>query len=177
MKLIQLGPSATYYRAFTPKWAYAPESGEGSVLAGGRFNRKGLRARYLAQTINGALAEYQQSSPLLAPTTVASFLVTANPVVDFTAGYTEAEWSGIWQDAYCNWLQLAFRENVDPPSWIIGDLVVASGAAGILYRSALDPQAVCLVLYPDNSKTYTAPVHDPMAALPADQSSWPRSLS
>jgi RES domain-containing protein len=177
MKLGRVGPKTPFFRAFTPKWAYAPESGDGAALVGGRFNRPGLKARYLAESSDAALREYQQTSSLLPPATVASFLVSAEPVVDFTGGYLESEWSEIWQEAYCSWRDLAYVQKVDPPSWIIGDIVVASGAAGLLYRSALDHRSVCLVLYPDNSRAFSAPVHDPYAALPADQSSWPKSRS
>jgi len=177
MKPGKIGPKAPFFRAFTPKWAYAPESGDGAAKAGGRFNRPGIKARYLAESPEAALREYQQESPLLPPATVASFLVSADPVIDFTAGYSGSEWSEIWQDAYCAWRQLAYVEKVDPPSWIIGDIVLATGAAGILYRSALDHKSVCLVLYPDNAEAFTAPVHDPSAALPTDQSSWPKISS
>lgn len=71
MILTNLGPDAIFYRAFTPQWAHAPESGAGAAVRGGRFNRPGIEARYLAATAEAAL---------LPPATVASFLVTANNV-------------------------------------------------------------------------------------------------
>lgn len=33
-----LGPDLPMFRALTPKWAFAPESGEGAARQGGRFN-------------------------------------------------------------------------------------------------------------------------------------------
>jgi hypothetical protein len=33
------------------------------------------------------------------------------------------------------------------PSWVTGDLVRQAGYAELLYRSARDPQHLCLVLY------------------------------
>jgi len=95
---------------------------------GGRFNRPGIEARYLAATAAGALLEYQQESPLLPPATLATYLVTAEKVVDFSGGYTPERWSALWAEAYCNWQGLAFLENVEPPSWGIGDLVRAASA-------------------------------------------------
>jgi RES domain-containing protein len=123
MILTDLGPDAPFYRAFTPQWAHAPESGAGAAVRGGRFNRPGLEARYLASTAAGALLEYQGESPLLPPATVASFLVTARNIVDFTGGFHADGWRGIWAEAYCNWKMLAFVEDTEPPSWVIGDLV------------------------------------------------------
>jgi RES domain-containing protein len=175
MRLVAIGPDAPFFRALTPKWAYAPESGDGAAVKGGRFNRAGIRARYLAASPEAALREYHQESTLLRPATIASFQVTADPVVDFTGGDSVPEWTEIWQEAYCNWKDLAFIQKVDPPSWVIGDLVLAQGAAGLLYRSAVDRKSVCLVLYPDNGSKFRAPVHDPHRALPQNQDSWPAS--
>jgi hypothetical protein len=83
--------------------------------------------------------------------------VTAERVVDFSAGYTPGQWSPIWAEVYCNWKGLAFLEDVEPPSWVIGDLVRAASIAGILYRSARDPAQRCLVLYPELADQFTAP--------------------
>jgi RES domain-containing protein len=84
MILTRLGPDAPFYRALTPHWAYLPESGAGAAAVGGRFNRPGVEARYLAETAEGALNEYRQESPMLPPATLATYLVTADQVVDFS---------------------------------------------------------------------------------------------
>ena len=86
MILTALRPEAPFHHAFTPRWAHVPESGAGAALAGGRFNRPGVEARYLAADSVTALAEYQGESPLLPPATLVTFLVTAISVVDFTGG-------------------------------------------------------------------------------------------
>jgi RES domain-containing protein len=172
MILTRLGPEVPFYRALTPRWAYQPESGAGAAAVGGRFNRPGIEARYLAETAAGALAEYQQESPLLPPATLATYLVTAERVVDFSGGYKPEQWSPIWAEAYCNWKGLAFLEDVEPPSWVIGDLVRAASIAGILYRSAREPAQRCLVLYPEFADQFSAPVYDPDGRLPLDAASW-----
>ncbi len=172
MILTRLGPEAPFYRALTPRWAHLPESGAGAAAVGGRFNRPGVESRYLAETAEGALSEYSQESTLLLPTTLATFLVTAEQVVDFSGGYNAEHWSPLWAEAYCNWNGLAFLENIEPPSWAIGDLVRAAHLAGILYRSARDPAQRCLVLYPELANTFTAPVHDPGRRLPRNADSW-----
>ena len=169
-----LGPEASFFRAFSPLWSSAPESGAGAALRGGRFNRPGVEARYLSQTAHTALLEYQGESSLLLPATVVTFLVTAKNIVDFTGGFTPEHWPEIWAEAYCNWKGLAFLEGIEPPSWVIGDLVREAGHPGMLYRSARDPDGVCLVLYPDMAMLtgFKATVHDPDGRLPRNRSSW-----
>ena len=172
MILTRLGPEAPFYRALTPRWAHLPESGAGAAAVGGRFNRPGVEARYLAETAEGALNEYSQESSLLLPATLATYLVTAEQIVDFSGWYSPEQWSPLWAEAYCNWKGLAFLENIEPPSWAIGDLVRAARFAGILYRSARDSAQRCLVLYPELADTFTAPVFDPDRRLPRNADSW-----
>ena len=123
MILTSIGPDAPFHRPFTPRWAHAPQSSAGAALAGGGFSRPGVETRYLAATTETALAEYQGESPLLPPATLVTFLVTAQNVVDFTGGYDPAHWTPIWAEAQCNWKGMAFLEGVEPPSWVIGDIV------------------------------------------------------
>jgi RES domain-containing protein len=175
MILCSLGPDAPFYRALTPSWAHLPESGAGAAQGGGRFNRPNVEARYLAATPEAALAEYQGESPLLPPATVVTYRVTAQAVVDFTGGYQEERWSPIWAEAYCNWKGMAFLENVEPPSWVIGDLVRQAGYPGILYACARDRAHRCLVLFPDLADRFRAPAYDPEGRLPRNAQSWKQS--
>ncbi len=61
------------YRAHTPEWAGLPLSGAGAARKGGRFNREGVEALYLALDEITALREYQQTSPFLPPCTMCSY--------------------------------------------------------------------------------------------------------
>lgn len=171
---VDVGPDEPFFRALSPQWSYAPESGAGAAERGGRFNRPGLQARYLSRSANTALLEYQAESSLLVPATVATFLVTAKNLVDFTGGYVPETWQAIWAEAYGNWKRMAFLEGIEPPSWVIGDLVREAGHPGILYRSTRDPSGTCLVLFPEMAAAtgFTASVHDPDGRLPRDRSSW-----
>jgi RES domain-containing protein len=60
------------YRMHLPRWAVAPTSGAGAAKHGGRVNRPGVAALYLALDIETAVKEYQQVSTLLPPGTLVS---------------------------------------------------------------------------------------------------------
>lgn len=83
----------TAYRMLVPKWAVAPLSGAGAGTHGGRANRVGLNALYLALDHDTAVREYQQLSSLMPPGTLVSYTLTAAPIVDFTGGYESSKWS------------------------------------------------------------------------------------
>jgi len=73
---------------------------------------------------------------------------------------------------------MAFLEKVEPPSWVIGDLVREAGNAGILYRSVRNTDFICLALFPALSARFQAPVYDPdgrlLAMIPQVSNWWSR---
>lgn len=172
MKLTQLA-GATAYRMHVPRWAHAPTSGAGAAKHGGRANRPGVEALYLALDIDTAIREYQQVSSLLPPGTLTSYQLSVDAIADFTAGYDAALWPPIWEDFHCDWRELWFNQRVEPPSWVIGDEVIAAGGKGILFPSALRAGGVNLVLYPAMlGAVDSLAVFDPGNALPKTQASW-----
>jgi len=58
MILTELGP-LTAYRMHTPRWATAPTSGAGAAAHGGRANRPGTQALFLALEPETAVREFQ----------------------------------------------------------------------------------------------------------------------
>jgi RES domain-containing protein len=75
--------------------------------------------------------------------------------------------------AYCDWRALWFDQRIEPPSWVIGDLVVAAGAKGILFESATHPGGTNLVLFNSALESGDAlVVHDPASTLPKSAASW-----
>lgn len=64
MKLTTLA-DVTVYRMHVPRWAVAPTSGAGAAKYGGRANRPGVEALYLAMKTETAIQEFQQVSTLL----------------------------------------------------------------------------------------------------------------
>jgi RES domain-containing protein len=59
-----------FYRMPTPRWSWAPTSGDGAAGQGGRLNRKGTPALYLSADTQTAIAEYKQASALVPPGTL-----------------------------------------------------------------------------------------------------------
>lgn len=78
----------TAYRMHQPVWAARPTSGAGAGRHGGRANRPGVDALYLALDEPTAIAEYRQLSGLLPPGTLVAYTLSVATVVDFTGGYT-----------------------------------------------------------------------------------------
>ena len=162
---------AVAYRVHAPKWAFAPASGAGAGKHGGRANRPGVNALYLSLELETALAEYRQTDALLPPALMVSYALSIAGVVDFRGGFSDA-WDPLWQDFYCDWRRLHFYEGIEPPSWILGDAVLAGGAKGILFKSVVTG-GTNLVLYNDAlTGADSITVHDPHGALPKNQDSW-----
>lgn len=61
--------SGTFYRLHSPRWAYQPTSGAGAAKHGGRANRAGVEALYLAGNVETAVAEFKQSVSVGRPLT------------------------------------------------------------------------------------------------------------
>ncbi len=146
---------------------------QGQQEHGGRANRPGVSALYLALEPETAVREYQQLSPLLPPGTLVSYTVGVSPVVDFHEGYDATRWSSLWEEFYCDWRELWFNQRVEPPSWVLADETIASGAKGILFASRLALGGTNLVVF---NELLTADdallVYDPAGKLPKNQDSW-----
>jgi RES domain-containing protein len=176
LKLVGLGPDEVFHRYLTPKWAFVPTSGAGAAAEGGRFNRLGVDALYLARSAETALEELKQGASIVPPATLVAFKITAAEVVDFSAGFDAAVWATEWAAWDCAWKKIARIDKNVPPSWDLADAVITAGYRGILFPSTRHPGGINLVLYPQNLTTGDAiDVHDPDGRLPADQSSWRRS--
>ena len=86
MKVVRLGPDDVLHRYLAPKWAFAPLSGAGAAIGGGRFNRPGVEALYLSKTPHTALEEYRQGASITPPGTLAAYKLWLDPVADLSAG-------------------------------------------------------------------------------------------
>lgn len=134
-----------FYRMHTPRWAKTPTSGAGAAKHGGRFNRPGVPALYLAGQTETAIAEYKQDLSLMPPGTLVQYELSLSAAVMLDQ-YEAEKWDPIWEDWNCEWRKLAL-EGTEPPSWLMGDIAMESGAKGILFPSTKQPSGLNLVVY------------------------------
>ena len=168
--------AGTCYRADDPRWAFAPLSGEGAAIHGGRFNPKGTPALYLSLSIDGAVTEAAQGfAGKLEPLTICLYEVECDAIADLTSEVGLREHGCNTADLACAWALDAFAGRV-PPSWALAERLVAKGVNGMLVRSFARharPDMTNLVLWrwgPEPPCRVT--VHDPSGRLPRDQLSW-----
>jgi RES domain-containing protein len=123
------------YRGHDPQWAYDPYSGEGARISGGRFNRRGDAALYLACDIATVIVEVTQSfASRLPPILICEYDVDCEHIADLSDDNTRrdlgidlADLSGAWLD-YQRAGRLA-------PSQAVAAFLKAEGYAGIIVRS------------------------------------------
>jgi len=116
-RLGQAEPLACY-RVISPAYAGTPLSGMGAARRGGRFNRPGQEALYLAMDEATALAEYQQDNPWLPPGTICTFFVQGLRVADLAAGFDPERWPPLWADFAVDWAPQGRASPARPPRGI-----------------------------------------------------------
>lgn len=160
------------YRVHVPRWAWAPTSGAGAAAHGGRLNRPEVPAIYIALDTTTALEEYRQLSALMPPGPLVSYELQISRVVDFSCGYTPT-WDPLWQELACDWSRLWFNEHIESPSWLLADVALEAGAAGILLPTLANPGGTNLMLYTEAlQEGDRLVIYDPADDLPKDQRSW-----
>jgi len=167
MILHDLPPGTTLFRALTPQWANRPTSGADASSRGGRFNREGVEALYLSLEEVTALREYQQTSPFLPPCTMCSYTVTLRGLVDLRQLGHGEPWDELWHDWREDRRHLQFERHLEPPTWVLGDMVLAQGHTGILFPSQANDGGTNVVVYVDRLKEgNSVEVNDPDGRLP-----------
>lgn len=141
------------FRAASLKYYATAHSTIGARTRGGRFNRPGTSALYLALDADTALAEYWQTDPP-APLVLIPNELTANNLLDIRSNVPVnfgSEWN-TWTD---DW-KLA-REEVDNgntaadcPSWKCGQDAILRNLTGIIYPSTKRSGGANVVLFTDN---------------------------
>lgn len=145
---------------------FSPTSGEGARLYGGRWNRNGRAALYLAADAVTAVAEYYQGLPK--PGTLVPYRLVGGAIADLT---NAEPCDGRVADALAsNWKALALLDGKTPPSWTLADELIAAGAEGALVPSVQNPGGRNLVLWQWHEKGQPGDgaeltVLDPDAAL------------
>lgn len=170
MIVTQLSGNLAYFRLLSPAYAHMPLSGMGAAAKGGRFNRPGQEALYLASDVQTAAAEYQQDNPWLSPGVLCSYAIDGLRVADLSAGYDSQHWTTLWAQHAVEWRAIVFNLGKTPPTWLMADLVVTAGLDGLLFPSKAHPGGINLVIYGSSSRPSTQlAVHDPKNILPKVQ--------
>ncbi len=166
----------TCYRAHDPKWSFQPLSGEGAAIHGGRFNRKGVPALYLALSIGTAIKEANQGFAFkIDPCVLCSYDVDCEDVADLRTDVGRTAHATSLADLSCAWLSDA-KAGREPASWRLARALMSRGIAGILVPSFAPGAASIdqsLVLWSwGSSPPHQVTVFDPSGRLPGNQLSW-----
>jgi RES domain-containing protein len=145
----------TVYRASSVAYYRSGFSPIGSRSNGGRFNRPGISAIYVAAETQTAISEYRRSDPPRPLVLVAADVVATN-LIDLTGDLSS--WDADWQAWDTDWevardLRLAGDSTADSPSWRCGDAAIARNYSGILFPSRQNSGGKNLVLFPDHATT------------------------
>jgi RES domain-containing protein len=164
-------PPLVLWRAFVPRWAHLPLSGEGAARFGGRWNPVGAPTIYAARELSTAWAEYNQGF-VQHPALIAKLELTAARLVDLTDREVLVSYGlddGIHR---CEWRDLLDR-GAEPETHRMRRRLLDDGADGLIYPSFMSPGGTCVALWRWNSDG--APrlaVIDPEHRLPNSPTSW-----
>jgi hypothetical protein len=102
-----------------------------------------------------------------------TYQLSTAPIVDFREGFNAHKMRSALGGFLLRWRALWFNNRIEPPSWVLGGLVLSAGAKGVLFNSRLASTGTNRVLYPSVfNEADTMSAFDPAGALPKNQTSW-----
>lgn len=161
----------TLWRAFVPKWAHLPLSGEGAARFGGRWNPVGAPTIYAAFELSTAWAEYNQSF-VQHPALIAQLELMGARLADLTDEATLKALEASPEIHQCEWRDMTDRGLI-PPTYVLRERLLTDGWHGVVFPSHMSPGGTCAALWRWNADG--APqleVIDPDHRLPTTPASW-----
>jgi RES domain-containing protein len=161
----------TIWRAFVPRWAHLPLSGEGAARFGGRWNPAGAPTIYAACELSTAWAEYNQGF-VQHPAVIAKLELSEARLADLTSADVLAK-LGIAPDIHeCQW-RARLDDALQPETHVVRERLLTAGMDGVVYPSFMSPGGTCVALWRWNEKRGPQlRVIDPEHRLPSSQASW-----
>jgi RES domain-containing protein len=164
------------YRAHSPVWSFAPLSGDGAAVHGGRFNSSGTPALYLSLDIMTAVREANQAFAFkIDPCVLCAYEVDCEDIIDLCSEAARAAQGVSFDELACRWLTLANARR-EPPSWALSRRLIKAGAAGLIapsFAPGSGEDDCNLVLWKWGSRLpHKVTVHDPSGRLPKNALSW-----
>lgn len=102
-----------------------------------------------------------------------SYIANLNNLVDLRQLHDGEPWDALWLDWREDWRHLKLDLHIEPPSWVLGDMVLANDHTGIVFPSLANQEGTNVVIFTDHFiGDNSIKVLDPDRKLPHDQSSW-----
>jgi RES domain-containing protein len=164
------------YRGHDPFWSFAPISGEGARLTGGRFNRKGQATLYLSLDPVTAVMEITQGfSNRLPPITLCEYDVDCIDIADLRDEASQAAYDIKPDDMACAWMSHQLAGRIAPSQAIATKLRCRRYAGALVpcYVPGANANDINLVLWNWGPHLpHRVSVFDPNRRLPKNQLSW-----
>jgi RES domain-containing protein len=164
-------PTVVLWRAFVPRWAHLPLSGEGAARFGGRWNPVGAPTIYAARELSTAWAEYNQGF-VQHPALIVQLKLTGARLADLTDAEMLRSLSVDEDIHHCEWRDRLDRGLV-PETHKLRAGLLKQGFDGVIYPSFMSPGGTCVALWRWNADG--APhleIVDPDNRLPKTAASW-----
>lgn len=163
--------SLSLWRAFVPRWAHLPLSGEGAARFGGRWNPPGAPTIYAARELSTAWAEYNQGF-VQHPALIARLELEGARLADLLDAERLVAYGAPLDIHECQWRAL-LDEGATPPTHRLRQELLDLGCDGVVYPSFMSRGGSCVALWRWNGPGEPQlTVIDPESRLPRTPASW-----